>query len=102
MFAFETGTGVGKGVLRLLEDVEGSGKWKCCMFYTALQDLKGVVASVGQHRPHGGGNSLAGEDGRIAGNWAERRKKEVEFEDGAVPDVLVIGAGGLLCEMICF
>lgn len=93
MFAFETGVGIGKGVFRLLEDVEGSGKWKCCMFYTALQELKGVRAAVGEHRPHGGGNSLAGEDGRIARNWAERRKKEAEFEDGAEPDVLVIGAG---------
>ncbi|KAK0609284.1 putative indole-3-pyruvate monooxygenase YUCCA8 [Lasiodiplodia hormozganensis] len=93
MFAFETGTGMGKGVLRLLEDAEGTSRWKCCMFYTALQELKGVRAAVGEHRPHGGGNSLAGEDGRIMGNWAERRRKEVEFEDGAEPDVLVIGAG---------
>ncbi|EKG16014.1 Flavin-containing monooxygenase-like protein [Macrophomina phaseolina MS6] len=93
MFVFETSVGRGKGVVRLVEDEEG-GAWRCCMFYVALQELKGVVARVGRDRPLGGDNSLGGGEGRARGNWKERRARDGEFVD-AEPDVVVIGAGEL-------
>lgn len=99
MFVFECAWGVGKGVVRLVED--GAGVWKCCMFYAALQELRGVTAAVGHARPHGGDNSLGGE-GEGKWSWLERRRRVAEFE-GVEPDVVVIGAGKwafLVCDVL--
>ncbi|GME36805.1 Flavin-containing monooxygenase-like protein [Neofusicoccum parvum] len=84
MFGFSSAWGVGKGVVRL---VEGEGGWRCCMFYAALQELRGVVPAVGAARPRGGDNSLGGR-----GSWLDRRRVVREFE-GVEPDVVVVGAG---------
>ncbi|RDW69808.1 putative flavin-containing monooxygenase YUCCA3 [Coleophoma cylindrospora] len=88
MFDFETKVGRGSGMLRLLQDVDGT--WKGCMIYTALQELKGFEDNSGLRRPHGGNNSLVG--GAIKGNWLDRRQRKLEFVDEE-PTVLIIGAG---------
>ena len=88
MFDFQTRAGSGSGMLRLVQDLDGS--WKGCMMYTALQDLKDFKESTGLRRAHGGNNSLVG--GTIKGNWLERRQRQVEFVDEE-PTVLIVGAG---------
>jgi cation diffusion facilitator CzcD-associated flavoprotein CzcO len=88
MFSFKTAIGSGNGVFRLVQTE--NGVWKAHMIYTVLQELDGVQESVGEHRPHGGNNSLIG--GAISGNWCERRERKREFLDEE-PDVLVLGAG---------
>jgi hypothetical protein len=90
MFTFESQVGSGKGMLRLVEGEDAA--YRCYMFYTALQELKGVTETVSHHRPHGGNNSLG--SGSIKGNWLEMRQQMVGFltED---PNALIIGAGKL-------
>jgi hypothetical protein len=88
MFDFQTRVGSGSGMLRLIQNSDGS--WKGCMMYTALQDLKDFKENTGLRRAHGGNNSLV--DGAIKGNWLERRQRQVEFVDEE-PTVLIVGAG---------
>lgn len=88
MFDFETKVGRGSGMLRLVQDVDGT--WKGCMIYTALQELKGFEDNSGLRRAHGGNNSLVG--GAIKGNWLDRRQRQKEFLDEE-PTVLIVGAG---------
>ena len=88
MFSFETSTGSGKGMVRLV--CLPNGTWKAHMIYTALQELNGFPEMSGDLRPHGGNNSLKG--GAIEGNWYERRQRKKEFLDEE-PAVLIIGAG---------
>lgn len=88
IFDFATDVGKGTGVIRLLEDANGT--WKGCMVYTALQELNGHKEISGVNRPHGGNNSLIG--GALKGNWLERRQRKVEFLDEE-PTVLITGAG---------
>jgi cation diffusion facilitator CzcD-associated flavoprotein CzcO len=87
MFTFETTYGIGKGMLRLVED---EGIWVAHMLYTSLQKLKGFEELLGESRPHGGNNSLEG--GIRSGNWLEQRQRQKEFVDED-PTVLIIGAG---------
>jgi cation diffusion facilitator CzcD-associated flavoprotein CzcO len=87
MFTFETAVGEGKGMLRL---VKVGATWKAHMLYTALQHLKDVREIIGENRPHGGNNSLAG--GVSSGNWLERRHRQNEFIDED-PTIFIIGAG---------
>lgn len=88
MFSFGTAVGTGKGMIRLVSVPNGA--WKAHMIYTSLQELRGYNEVAGDHRPHGGNNSLKG--GAIEGNWLERRQRTMEFVDED-PTVLVIGAG---------
>ena len=88
MFDFETKTGRGSGMLRLLQGPDGI--WKGYMMYTVLKELKGAEDNAGYRRPHGGNNSLLG--GAIKGNWQERRQRQLEFLDEE-PQVLIVGAG---------
>ena len=88
MFDFETKTGRGSGMLRIVQGTDGI--WKGYMLYTALKELKGAEENAGYRRPHGGNNSLLG--GAIKGNWQERRQRQLEFLDEE-PQVLIIGAG---------
>lgn len=90
MFTFETHVGQGKGMLRLVEGQDAV--YRCYMFYTALQELKGVTETVGYNRPHGGDNSLG--SGPTKGNWLERRQRTIKFLTEE-PEVLIIGAGKL-------
>lgn len=88
MFDFETNTGRGSGMLRIVQGADGI--WKGYMMYTALKELKGFEEKDGHRRPHGGNNSLLG--GAIKGNWLDRRQRQREFLDEE-PQVLIIGAG---------
>lgn len=82
IFSFETASGRGKGVVRLL--AENHQAW---VFMTALRELKGHEEPVGDRRPDG---STWREFG--GPNWVERRAKEQAFEDRD-PVVLIVGAG---------
>jgi hypothetical protein len=84
MFDFETTVGLGSGVLRL---VHHETSWKLFMISFMLQKLKDFDETTHLNRPHGGGNSLGG-----AGNWQERRERQMEFLDND-PAVIVVGAG---------
>lgn len=88
MFDFETKTGRGSGMLRVVQGADGI--WKGYMMYTVLKELKGAEEIAGYRRPHGGNNSLLG--GAIKGNWQDRRQRQHEFLDGE-PQVLIVGAG---------
>ena len=88
MFDFESKTGRGSGMLRIVQGADGI--WKGYMLYTALKELKGAEENAGYRRPHGGNNSLLG--GATKGNWQERRQRQLEFFDEE-PQVLIVGAG---------
>ena len=88
MFSFDTQIGRGSGMLRLVQDADGT--WKCYALYTALTELQGFEEKAGTRRGHGGNNSLLA-DG-INGNWHERRQREIEFLDRE-PQAMIIGAG---------
>ena len=89
MFEFETKTGRGSGMLRLVRGADGL--WKGQMIYTALQELKGFEDKAGSRRPHGGNESLTKSE-FARGNWQDRRQRQIEFLDEE-PTVLIIGAG---------
>lgn len=93
MFDFITDIGKGVGVIRLLEDTDGS--WKGCAIYTSLQELNAYREMSGVNRPH---NSLIG--GAIKGNWLERRQRKSQFVDEE-PTVLITGAGMSPLIAIC-
>ncbi len=83
----ETDVGRGPGIVRLMQDKDG--KWKAFTLFTAMHELKGHEETVRGNRPHGvvhGGNP-----GRK--NWQERRTATENFEGGAEPTVLILGAG---------
>ena len=88
MFSFETKTGRGSGMLRVVQGADGV--WKGYMLYTVLKELKGFEEKAGSRRGHGGNNSLL--NGGIKGNWQDRRNRQVEFLDEE-PQVVIIGAG---------
>ncbi|KAF2839693.1 putative flavin-containing monooxygenase YUCCA3 [Patellaria atrata CBS 101060] len=88
MYTFETAVGRGRGMIRLTQDVHG--QWKGYLISTALFELKGHEEAAGHDRPHGGKNSL--NEGKVKGNWFERRERQREFLDDD-PTVLIVGAG---------
>jgi hypothetical protein len=85
MFDFETDTGIGVGVARLVPNE--IGEWKACSVFTHLEDLKGFPERIGVLR-----NSELSH-----GGWEEAREKEKEFVDEhgkqQDPVVLIIGGG---------
>ncbi|EKM50761.1 uncharacterized protein PHACADRAFT_153015 [Phanerochaete carnosa HHB-10118-sp] len=79
-FTFETTVALGKGVARLVYCPDDS--WRAVTVSTHLDALKGHPELTSADR-----------DPRInQGDWAERRRKELEFADKD-PEVLVIGGG---------
>lgn len=84
IFSFETETGRGHGVVRLL----AAQPDKAWVLMTSLDELKGHEETVDHRRPAGAAFS------RVFGgdNWADRRRKEQAFEDRE-PAVLIVGAG---------
>ncbi|KAK2785850.1 hypothetical protein FQN51_003767 [Onygenales sp. PD_10] len=88
MFDFETETGRGSGVLRLVLDVDD--KWKAYLLSFTLQELKGFEEPIASRRSLGGNNSLAGDPQRE--DWLQKREREQSFK-GQEPKVLIIGAG---------
>jgi len=88
MFDFQSKTGRGSGMLRIVQGADGV--WKGYMIYTVLKELKGFEEKAGFRRGHGGNNSLLG--GAIKGNWLDRRQRKADFLDDE-PQVVIIGAG---------
>lgn len=80
IFDFETKVGLGFGIFRIVPT--SSGKWKAHVLYTNLEDLKDFPERLGALRD------------RVAnhGQWPEKRKRELNFED-ADPAVIIIGGG---------
>jgi hypothetical protein len=81
IFRFETTLGQCNGVVRLVDG-------KAWTLLTALHDLKGYEEHIGKLRPDGRAYSRD-----FSGpNWADLRKKAVEYDDRE-PTVLVVGGG---------
>ncbi|KAF8345497.1 hypothetical protein F5887DRAFT_1158732 [Amanita rubescens] len=79
-FDFETDTGIGFGIFRLVPTA--SSEWKAHVVYTNLEDLKGFPEKIGALR-----NTKPNH-----GHWEENRDREKEFERSD-PVVLIIGGG---------
>src|SRR3954454_9833278 len=88
IFKFETATGRGDGILRLIPDAGDGNKPKAWTLLTALQELKGFEEQLGAARPRG---SAYSRDFR-GPNWLDLRKAASEYADRD-PTVLVIGGG---------
>jgi putative flavoprotein involved in K+ transport len=85
-FTFETGTGRGRGLLRLVEEEE----WRAWTFLTALSELKG------HEEPRGDARILGTHHGATKDRvtWAEKREaEEAQLGRTVQPDTLVIGGG---------
>jgi hypothetical protein len=80
IFEFETDVGLASGIFRLVPISDGT--WKAHTVFTNLEDLKGFPEKIGSLR----------DPEPNPGKWAEKRRKEIEFEDQE-PTVLVVGAG---------
>jgi len=88
IFKFETATGRGDGVLRLIPDAGDGNRLKAWTLLTALQELKGFEEQLGAARPRGNAYSR---DFR-GPNWLDLRKASADYADRD-PTVLVIGGG---------
>jgi putative flavoprotein involved in K+ transport len=84
MIAFDTASGTGSGVLRLVPGPEGA--LRCWVLLTALDDIRGHERRIGKRRPRGEewSGGFGGE------NWMDHRQKAVAYEDRE-PAVVVIG-----------
>lgn len=80
MFSFETRFGIGTGVFRIVPT--STGTWKAYTIFTLLEEIKGHPERLGPLR-----NPTPDH-----GMWIERRRREINFEDGD-PAVVIIGAG---------
>jgi hypothetical protein len=81
LFVFEVGEmGTGDGVFRIVPTA--NGEWKGHVVYTNLKSLKNHPEKVGPYRNH-----LPSR-----GQWAEKRRRELEFEDSE-PYAIIIGGG---------
>jgi putative flavoprotein involved in K+ transport len=88
IFGFETATGRGDGVLRLVPDTGDGNRLKAWTLLTALEELKGFEEQLGAARPRGNAYSR---DFR-GPNWLDLRKASADYADRD-PTVLVIGGG---------
>ncbi|KAJ7511132.1 hypothetical protein B0H11DRAFT_1954105 [Mycena galericulata] len=79
-FEFETGVGLGSGIVRLVP--QPNGPWKAHCMFTNLEDLKGFPEQIGALRNPAPNH----------GKWAQERQQSLSFEHEE-PTVLIIGAG---------
>ena len=87
LFSFETKTGLGSGVVRLVPTTSSASAtsaegWKAHTLYTNLEDLKGFPERTGPNRDAVPNHGM----------WPEKRRREAAFEDRE-PTVIVLGAG---------
>jgi cation diffusion facilitator CzcD-associated flavoprotein CzcO len=87
IFAFETETGRGSGVLRLTEDA-AARRLAAWTLLTTLEELKGFEERIGRARPTG---EAYARDFR-GPNWLDQRNAAAAYEDRD-PAVLVVGGG---------
>ncbi|KAL9115691.1 MAG: hypothetical protein Q9227_000059 [Pyrenula ochraceoflavens] len=93
LFDFETKTGYGSGVVRLVQDPQDEQSLKCWSIFFTLQGLKGYDETVCGNRPSGttyGPQSL--QLSKNKQNWLDARNLQQDFNQTS-PVVLVIGAG---------
>ena len=88
IFGFETATGRGDGILRLIPDAGDGNRLKAWTLLTALEELKGFEEQLGAARPRGNAYSR---DFR-GPNWLDLRKASADYADRD-PVVLVVGGG---------
>lgn len=83
----ETDVGSGRGLVRLLQDVEDGRKWKSFTLFTAMHQLEGHQETIRANRPKGvdHGEQVGRE------NWQQKRKAMENFDDGLEPTVLILG-----------
>jgi cation diffusion facilitator CzcD-associated flavoprotein CzcO len=88
IFRFETSTGRGHGIVRLIADTADDGRLKAWTLLTALEELKGFEEQLERARPRGQAYSR---DFR-GPNWLDQRKTSHAYADRD-PTVLVVGGG---------
>ena len=88
IFRFETSTGRGHGIVRLIPDQADGNRLKAWTLLTALEELKGFEEKLDRTRPRGQSYSR---DFR-GPNWLDQRKKSNAYADHD-PSVLVVGGG---------
>ena len=88
IFKFETATGRGSGIIRLIPDAADGNRLKAWTLLTELGELKGFEEQLGTERPRG---SAYSRDFR-GPNWLDLRKASAGYADRD-PDVLVVGGG---------
>jgi cation diffusion facilitator CzcD-associated flavoprotein CzcO len=86
VFAFETETGRGSGILRLVPSQVDSTKLTCWVLLTTLDEIKGHEERIGSRRPRG--EEWSGGFG--AENWLDVRRRTMNYEDRE-PSVVVVG-----------
>ncbi|MEM9370366.1 MAG: NAD(P)/FAD-dependent oxidoreductase [Pseudomonadota bacterium] len=85
-FRFETKTGRGRGIVRLIEDANGD--LRAWTLLTALEELKGHEEKIGSNRPIG--QSFSRDFN--GPNWLDDRIADQAYEDRE-PMVLIVGSG---------
>ncbi|HEU4513415.1 MAG TPA: NAD(P)-binding protein, partial [Nocardioidaceae bacterium] len=86
-FTFETATGRGRGLLRLVDE---EGQARAWTFLTTLYELKGHEEPMGTRRPLGAEHGAS----KDRQTWLERREQEeAELGVSTQPFVLVVGGG---------
>ncbi|KAK5072723.1 hypothetical protein LTR64_004804 [Lithohypha guttulata] len=84
---FEAEKGIGNGLCRILE--ETAGMWKIFSLFTTLKELKDIKETTYHNRPEG----VAHGENKNRENWLDRRNKDLNYENGKEPAVLIVGAG---------
>ena len=83
LIAFDTATGTGSGVVRLVPE---KGELRCWVLLTSLDDIRGHEQRIGKRRPRG--EEWSGGFG--ADNWMDHRRRTLAYADRE-PTVVVIG-----------
>ncbi|KAK0389521.1 hypothetical protein NLU13_3096 [Sarocladium strictum] len=88
MFTFETSTGTGKGLVRLVQG--DNGGWQIYIMSLIFQEFDTFPERTWANRPHGGDNSSR--EGPAGAAWKEFREKQQQFLNEN-PTTLIVGAG---------
>ena len=88
MFTFETNTGSGQGLVRLVEGENGG--WEIYIMSLILQGFDSFPERTLKNRPYGGDNSSR--EGPVGGAWKEFREKQQQFLNEN-PTTLIVGGG---------
>lgn len=83
LIAFETASGEGSGVVRLVPD---KGELKCWVLLTSLDEIKGHERAIGRRRPRG--EEWSGGFG--SENWLDYHRRRLTYSDRE-PAVVVVG-----------
>ena len=86
IFSFETETGRGSGIVRLVPAQAGSTTLACWVLSTTLDEIKGHEERIGKRRPRG--EEWSGGFG--SENWLDVRQRMLAYEDRD-PSVVIVG-----------